>query len=344
MTRSFYIACWLEDGGIYKVDFDLDTNKIVSVGKADPGVHTSYFETDGDILYSLSEIGGEDKFLGKIHSYRMTDAGLEPIAMVEGVLSGSPHLKLAHNKDTMYVASYTTGAVCSLRVKDGAFGAMTGVVEHSGTGAHPVRQEGPHAHIVCPTPDDRYIVCCDLGTDELRVYAIDETTGGLLPHSCVKVPAGYGPRHMVFSPDGEYAYVVCELKYHLLTYKYNGSGELVPVNDLTILPELPERQNWGGAIKISDDGRHLFTTNRGREVSTIDIIALDEPAAPAVVSSFTDCHHVRDFLLFRVEDAQYMTVLNMTTQETCIYKLNMNNYEFELLDVTKDIPMPVCVV
>lgn len=343
MNKTFYIASWRPEGGVYRVGFDPESGRITQTAQAAPGTHTSYFERDGDLLYVLSEIVGPGDLAGILESFRMTEGGLEPVDRAEGVPSGAPHLRLGNGGRTMYIASYTTGAVCSLDVTRGRFGGITTLLRHSGRGQDPVRQEGPHAHMMCPTPDGRYVVCVDLGTDELRVYAVGGD-GALSPHGTVKVPAGYGPRHMVFSRDGQYAYVVCELRYRLLTYRYLGDGTFRPVGDTRIIPDLPEDQNWGGAIKLSRDGALLFTTNRGRQHSSIDVLSLRNPAGPERVGALESCAHPRDFAVFEEAGREHLVCLNMTSDNVTFYAFDRASVTFTPLDSTDAIPMPVCVI
>lgn len=342
MSKTFYIACWRPEGGVYAVEFDFEKQRITGVKKCAEGSHTSYLERSGDVLYVLSEIGGPGEFAGKVQSFRLTEKGLAELDAAD-VLSGSPHIKLSADRKTLYDASYTTGGVHSVSVDDGKFGSVTSHIRHTGKSVNAVRQEGSHAHMMCLAPDGDHIVCVDLGTDELRVYILRED-GTLSEHGIIHTPSGYGPRHMAFSQDGQFAYVVCELQYHLLTYRYLGEGNFELTNDLKIIENLPENQNWGGAIRVSPEGNLLLTTNRGREQSSIDILSLENPAKPVHLYSFRECSHPRDFFLFVEGKKQYLVCLNMTTDTTAFYEFYPDTLSFRLLDETKEIPMPVCVV
>ena len=342
MIRTFHIACWREEGGIYEMKFDTSTGRIVSVGREAEGSHTSYFEREGDILYALSEIPGPGLLAGKVESFRVTPGGLEKIDTLTGIPSGCPHLRLIRGGRYLAVTSYQTGAVCSAGVDGGRFGPVVSLLDYAGRSADPVRQDRSHGHMLCPTPDGEYLVCVDLGTDELRVYAAKEN-GALEPRGTVKVPAGYGPRHMVFSPDGTYAYVVCEIKYRLLTYRYPGGGAFEPVNDLTVIPDLEDGQDAGGAIKMSADGKALFISNRGPKASSIDILSLADPERPVKTGAFTACSHPRDFMFFSEGDREYLLCLNMTKDTAEVLSFDPGALTFTPLDATDAIPMPVCV-
>ncbi len=73
------------------------------------------------------------------------------------------------------------------------------------------RQSEPHAHSVRFTADNSKLLAADLGTDDVFVY--DVVDGSLRDSNLksLRVKAGSGPRHFVFSPDGKHVVVVGEL-------------------------------------------------------------------------------------------------------------------------------------
>lgn len=337
MEKTFYAASWQEEGGVYEMRFDLPRGRFTSVKKAAEGTYTSYFERDGEILYVLSEIPGPRA--GKLESFRVTKEGLTPLDQLSGIPGGCPHMRLIRGGKILAAASYETGDVFTVKADAGRFGSVISLLEHAGHGADPVRQGSSHGHMVCITPDDGFLVCVDLGTDEMRVYALDEG-GALRERPGVKVPAGYGPRHMLFSPDGKYAYVVCELKYHLLTFRYLGSGRFEPVGDLEVIPELEKGQHAGGAIRLSRDGTTLFTTNRGTKESSVDVLSLSDPAHPKWRGALTDCSHPRDILFFSDGEKEYLLCPNLTKSAVTVWAYDPGRSSFTFLDGTGAVPRP----
>ena len=57
----------------------------------------------------------------------------------------------------------------------------SGFVQHSGTGPNKERQEGPHAHWIGTSPDNRFALAVDLGLDQVIVYGFDSEKGILRP-------------------------------------------------------------------------------------------------------------------------------------------------------------------
>jgi 6-phosphogluconolactonase len=119
-------------------------------------------------------------------------------------------------------AQYSDGTVSSHRVaKDGKLGDVVNVIQHQGKGPNLERQEGPHAHSIRPTPDNRYAFACDLGADKVFIYRIDPVTGTLTPHGQAELPPGSGPRHIAFHPNGRFVFVNNEMLMTVSTFAYD---------------------------------------------------------------------------------------------------------------------------
>jgi len=343
MKQRFFVASW--DGGVYSFEYDFNAESASSVIRVADTERASYFARDGRLLYVLAEIGEPGEYAGRIDSFIIEeDGGLTPVDSINGIPSGSPHLSLSADGKHIYTASYNNGKLCSADTEGGRFGGITGVYQQVGSSVDPERQEGPHAHIMCQSPEGDFIICCDLGTDKLNIYKINRETGTLVPYDELKVPEGYGPRHMLFSRDGKYAYVVCELRYHILTFSYDGRGGLTMTADLQVLEGLPEDKSWGGAIKLSEDGTLLFASNRPEGMSSIDVISLARPECPETVGGYQAVEHPRDFMLLNSEDGkEYILTASMTKNRLRMLEFNRENMTFRLMTEIRGIAKPVCL-
>ena len=78
------------------------------------------------------------------------------------------------------------------------------------------------------------------------------------------LPPGAGPRHLVFSPDGDRLYVANELDSTAAAFLRDAqTGEWRFKTAVPTLKHPGDKPNYPGAIKLSADGRTLFVTNRG---------------------------------------------------------------------------------
>jgi 6-phosphogluconolactonase len=165
------------------------------------------------------------------------------------------------------VANYTSGNVAMLPIlPSGGLEAPSHVVEHSGSSVHPYRQDKPYAHCILPDPTNRFAVTVDLGIDKIILYRMDLDAGQLHNHAEVKVPEGSGPRHLIFHPNGRYAYVVCELSSTLLGFRYESeTGSLGQIQSIGTLPRGFDGPNSCADLHITPDGRYLYASNRGHD-------------------------------------------------------------------------------
>ena len=111
----------------------------------------------------------------------------------------------------LIVANYTSGGVSAYPIgPDGRLGEMSVLMTSPGKGPDPERQEGSHAHEVVISADNRIAYVPDLGLDHIRLYRLDPSTAKLTPNDppFVQQNPGMGPRHMAFTPDEKFAYVI----------------------------------------------------------------------------------------------------------------------------------------
>jgi len=69
-----------------------------------------------------------------------------------------------------------------------------------------------HAHMIQADPAGRFVLHVDLGLDKIFVWKFDEQVGVLTPNEppAVSLPAGDGPRHFHFHPNGRWFYSIQE--------------------------------------------------------------------------------------------------------------------------------------
>jgi 6-phosphogluconolactonase (cycloisomerase 2 family) len=183
--------------------------------------------------------------------------------------SGACHLSLHAGGGHLFVANYGSGSVAVVTLgEDGAPLEVSQVVQHTGSGPNPDRQEGPHAHMVLPDPanPDR-LLACDLGTDSVHVYAFDAAQGQLTREHEVKMAPGSGPRHLALHPEADAAYVLGELDSTLTICTYDpATGGLTPESTVSLLPDGTSPDgNTAAEVLVSSDGQFVYASNRGHD-------------------------------------------------------------------------------
>ena len=179
---------------------------------------------------------------------------------------GSPcHLSVDRSGRHVLVANYGGGSIASLPLRaDGGVGEASSFIQHTGSGADPKRQKGPHAHMIETDPANAYALAADLGLDQVLVYRFDAEKGTLTAGEPGRVAPGSGPRHFAFSPDGKDIYVLNEMVVTVTAFKYD-KGRLTEAQTLNAMPEgTPVTPADSGAeIMVHPSGKFVYASLRG---------------------------------------------------------------------------------
>ncbi|KPY32011.1 Uncharacterized protein ALO52_02056 [Pseudomonas syringae pv. primulae] len=160
---------------------------------------------------------------------------------------------------------------------------------------------GMHAHSVRTDPSNRFAYSGNLGVDRVLQYRLEPKDGKLVPigEGYVTVPENTGPRHLAFAPNGKFLYVVGEMSGTVTAFSINDkTGGLKQVNQANGIPERlklapgqardarnndlkddPTPRIWAADVRISPDGKWLFTSERTS--SSVSVFKVD-PAAGKV--------------------------------------------------------------
>jgi 6-phosphogluconolactonase len=266
-----YVGTYTDHGskGIYAYRFDSSTGKLNSLGLSAETAEPSFLAVDsrGRFLYAANEIltfNGQPT--GAVSAFAIEpDGKLTLLNQISSRGQGPAHITLDRTGKYALVSNYTLGSVAVFPIlKNGRLGESTSFVQHKGHSVNPERQEGPHAHAVALSPDDRVAIVADLGLDELLVYRFDNAKGTLEANpQIVKAAPGAGPRHLVFSADGKFLYVINELQSTVVTYSYDAAtGALRELQTISSLPKGFNGTSTAAEIAIDPSGRFLFASNR----------------------------------------------------------------------------------
>ncbi len=82
-----------------------------------------------------------------------------------------------------------------------------------------------HAHMIQSDPSGQFVLHVDLGLDKIFVNRFDQSSGMLTPNDppFVELPAGDGPRHFHFHPNGKWFYSVQEEGSTVAVYNYDAT-------------------------------------------------------------------------------------------------------------------------
>ncbi|KTB71627.1 6-phosphogluconolactonase [Pseudomonas viridiflava ICMP 13104] len=143
---------------------------------------------------------------------------------------------------------------------------------------------GMHAHSVRTDPSNRFVYAGNLGVDRVLQYRLEPKDGKLVPigEGYVMLPDNTGPRHLAFSADGKFLYVVGEMSGTVTAFAINDkTGALTQVSHADGIParlklapgqardarnndlkDDPTPRIWAADIRIAPDGKWLFVSER----------------------------------------------------------------------------------
>ncbi len=283
-TYLMYVGTYTEDGskskGIYAYRYDPATAEITSAGLAAETVNPSFLAVHPNhrFLYAVNEVGNyKGQKSGAVSAFAI-DRVTGKLTLINQVASkGADPCYIIVDKTGKYVlvANYTGGSVAVFPVaEDGRLGEASAFVQHTGHGTNPERQEGPHAHSIDLSADNRFAIVDDLGLDETIVYRFDK--GTLIPNGPQfgNADPGAGPRHFAFHPNGKFAYVVNEMGTSVSVFAFDGNaGVLRPQQTISTIPKGFAEHNDDAEIEVHPSGKFLYASNRGHDsiaVFTID--------------------------------------------------------------------------
>lgn len=177
------------------------------------------------------------------------------------------HISIDSEDKYLFVSGYHDGkaTVVSLR-EDGGIGKVTDEVFDKGLGSVGERNFRAHVSGAILTPDEKYLMVCDMGIDQIKAYRFDKEKGTIALVDILRCELESAPRTMIFSPDGRFAYVVCELKNYVSIYSYKDNGrnpEFELISRASTVEDRNLNTNASIAIKMTKDGKYLFVTNAG---------------------------------------------------------------------------------
>jgi 6-phosphogluconolactonase len=335
------------DDGIYIYRLDLSTGAL-KLEKTAKSVDPSYLTLDSTqrFLYTVNEtMQWEGQPGGGVSAYALDPLTAQPTLLnQQPSLGGLPcYISVDQARRYAFVANYAQGNVILLPIQaDGRLGPASDMIQQHGSGANPQRQAGPHAHSIVLDPAQRYALEADLGIDKEITYEIDYTRGKLVARSEAQAHPGAGPRHLVFHPNGKFAYLIQEVNSTITVFAYHAEkGTLEELQTVSTLPAGFAGYNTCADIHISPAGRFLYGSNRGHD--SIATFAIDD-----ATGRLTYVGHVaaggktpRNFAIDPT--GAYMLVANQDSSNIVTYRIDSATGKLQAAGPVTQVNKPVCV-
>lgn len=298
MPRTFvYVAC-AADGTIDVFSFDRANGALARLDRVEAGKPVMPLAVAPDRRHLYAVIRSEP--------YRVETFAIDAST---GRLA---HRASAPLPESMaYAATDATGRALFTASYGGNLAAVS-LIDDDGivrAAAHQTMPTGRHAHCIRVDASNRFVFVPTLGSDLVMQYRFDAGSGRLTANDppSVAVPAGNGPRHLAFSRDGRFVYVLCELTAQVAQFALDAArgtlslveliesappeAGLVPGQAFASLaasqtaPADPRPKAWAADLALTPDGRFLYATER--TTSTIALLSIDlATGRPTRVASY----------------------------------------------------------
>ena len=324
-----------ESKGIYQCELNLKDGSLSAATLAGETSSPSFvaFHPNQKFLYAVNEgDAAVSAFAIDATSGNLTFLNSQPSQ------GGAPcHLVVDPTGKNVLAANYSGGScICIPIAADGKLGKASSFQQHVGP-----RKNGHSIHV---DKANKFALCCDLGLDQVIIYAFDASKGTLTPHGAFDTPKGAGPRHFAWHPDGKTAFINGESDLTVIACDYDsGKGVLTQKQVLSTLPKDVVRKGGSTAeTVVHPSGKFVYVSNRD-PYNSIAIFSLD-PQTRELKSVGHQATGVKTPRNFAIEPTgQYMLVANQSGGNVIVFRINQTTGELTPTGSSVQVASPVCV-
>jgi 6-phosphogluconolactonase len=242
------------DGNISLYGLDLATRTLTFREAVDAGDYPSFIAVDPQhrYLYAVNEGTAEVAAF----SINQANGALTFLNRVDSGGGAPAHVAVDQAGGYVMVANYNGGSVRVFPISaDGSLGTPTDT-EDVGINPHLIITDAANQFAFVPTKGSDMIAQYTFSAGQLAANAVPQVT----------TASGAGPRHMVFSPNGDFAYVINELDSTMNAYSYDkAQGRLTEIDSDSTLPPGFNGQNTCAEVVVAPSGLFLYGSNRGHD-------------------------------------------------------------------------------
>ena len=347
-----YVGTYTGKGskGIYVYRFDPATDQLTSLGLAAETVDPSFLAVDTTrrFLYAVNEISQyEGRSSGGVSAFAIA-AETGKLTFLNEVPSGGAgpcHVSVDKTGRYVLVANYGGGSVAVFPIlKDGRLGEASAFVQHKGASINPQRQEGPHAHSIYTSPDNRFVISADLGLDEVLIYRFDAGKGTLTPNypAFAVTSSGAGPRHFAFHPSGKFGYVIDEMQSTVTVFSYEpASGALDVIQTISTLPQDFKGESNAAEVEVHPSGKFLYGSNRGHD--SIAVFAINSRKGTLTPAGDIPTHGKEPRSFAIDPTGSFFFAANQNSDNIVEFRIDPTSGRLTPTGKVLEVPTPVCV-
>lgn len=330
--------------GIYLFHFDTATGKAIEISHTENITNPSFLAVSKDkqFVYAVNETSN-----GMVSAFSLKNNKLQLINQVATQGADPCYITLAPDQKNIFVANYTGGSISQFyKFADGRISKIRQQIQHKGSSINLERQTAAHVHGSFISPDGNYLLTPDLGMDQVFIYPMNTNKNPPLERDkaiIIKTQAGAGPRHLSFSKNGKYIYLLEELSGSISVYQFQ-KGAAKYIQTIATHPNNFKGQAGSADIHLSPDGRFLYASNRGEENNIASFKVLPNGTLDAASIQYTSTQGLKPRNFTISTDGKWLLVGNQESDNIVVFKINPINGALISTGNTIKVSMPVCLV
>lgn len=322
--------------GIYSLQFDQQTGQskpLDTLELSNPSYLT--LSTDGSMIYAVSE-ESDDKASVHAISFDRIDGKMQLINSIP--TKGTDPCFVETNDNMVLTANYGGGSLSVFLLNaNGSIEGLTQLFNGSTGGPNTKRQNAAHVHCVRYLPDGNGALATDFSADRLLHFDFDGMKSLKPPTVAAKLKSGSGPRHLIFSHDSRFVYVINELSGAITVFHY-ANRKLIKIQEI----QSDEVNAQGSAdIHLTPNGKFLYSSNRLKN-DGVAIFKVDQQTGMLTKIGYQNTGvHPRNFNI--TPNGHFLLCASRDNNKIQVFNIDENTGL--LVDTNQDILIdrPVCI-
>lgn len=329
-----------DNHGIKIYDVDMENGRFLEKNQVQI-TNSSYITISHNqkYLYSITDFG--------VESYKVLPTG-EVEFINRGSINGMRgcYVSTDYKDKYLFVSGYHDGKITVLRLlEDGGVGEITDEIYHKGLGSIAERNFRPHVSCVKMTRDNKYLCAADLGMDHVNVYRMDHEKGKLKSVDIIHSEMESAPRHLKFSKDGRFLYIVHEIKNNIDVYSYedrNNNPELEKIQSISTLNEYHAGGSAASALNFSVDDNYLVSSNAGDNSVILYKIDHESGRLTKILCLPVSGDYPKDATLF--PDNKHLVSLNHESDAMTFFNVDLEKGLIVMNGKELKVERPNCII
>lgn len=333
-----------DNNNLRSFSFDLESGHLTPIDSIS-GLNNPSFLAIADNGETLFAVNEEDSYSANLTMLRKEgeDGHYIPVAQQSTIGKKPCHVAVAPNGKYAVTTNYSSGtiSVFPFNGPEKELGKPR-LVKFGGHSVDTIRQEMPHPHCTSFTPDGKFMVVTDLGTDRIHQFALDYDgdvdLGDVID---VSVSPGFGPRHIVFDKKAENGYMINELTGNVSHFRYSTYHDTL--NSVNAYKSDSGHVGGGSDIHMSPDGKYVYVSNCLNGSGIAQFMVDTSNGWELVPLSYISTGNApRNFTI--TPDGNWFLVACHDDNRIEVYRCNQKDGSLSATGYSVECPQPACIV